>query len=696
MHGESASVDITSENIQSELRKIEEILGTYDSVDIMNFDETGLYYQQTPRRTISPESLGDLKKFSHSYFVYTGIIDKFKAHFRAQQYDCALCLYISKKLDNPNAYEMDQAQAMVFLANEWLKVKPETINGMLPDLPRNFDNKVTDVSQLNLEADENEMIVCYTTSTTNNEEMAEGKIKETEKNDNTEKDEQHVDIVECKKRSRKAYEIILMYEAPLDDLDRKLHRRIRMRLAGLNKSKEQTDPKYKEAITSAVAEISAANVIMSINTISQQLTPVIVNCYDDSSFFIYKAKKSKVNWENIFCLIQDKNLGLYNENNIPNLYGSSSSRSVISRSINEESPGSSSESCSTMMKQALLESEDKIAILELYKNLGSLKMWKLSSGAIVEKKMEQFALACTFEHPCHSLILDGGDQCWEAVFTKEDLKEIKTFKLKPLPVLPKDLKDYFNSILSMSSSSQNDLDSLFKKVKSADFHPQKDSILEWAQSTVLNTIKLFMSNYFPLNDQSKADILRRIWLFLAPRKLMGRSVDMVYKLQPNEYGCMEYGRFESNSPKELSDRMFKIPIVMKDMFNSIAKIAPSLVNEFIISSLMIMETKISLIIMDSPMGHVCHISRLKPQYFPVCSVDFMNLLVSVMKLVYTARLSMENTFSLVAKTKCTLEYDLGDDVPVSPTFRKNLKRKRDIAEEDVDKNATEEDDTNKA
>lgn len=50
-----------------------------------------------------------------------------------------------------------------------------------------------------------------------------------------------------------------------------------------------------------------------------------------------------------------------------------------------------------MMKQALLESEDKIAILELYKNLGSLKMWKLSSGAIVEKKMEQFALACTFE-----------------------------------------------------------------------------------------------------------------------------------------------------------------------------------------------------------------------------------------------------------------------------------------------------------
>ncbi|KAG1452699.1 hypothetical protein G6F46_009353 [Rhizopus delemar] len=123
---------------------------------------------------------------------------------------------------------MDQAQAAFFLANAWLKVKPEIINGMLPDLPRNFDNKVTDVSQLNLEADESEMIVCYTTSATNNEETAEGNI-DAEENDNTEQDEQRVDIVESR----------------LDDLDRKLHRRIRMRLADscaeLNKSKEQTD-----------------------------------------------------------------------------------------------------------------------------------------------------------------------------------------------------------------------------------------------------------------------------------------------------------------------------------------------------------------------------------------------------------------------------------------------------------------------
>ncbi|KAG1442209.1 hypothetical protein G6F46_008929 [Rhizopus delemar] len=84
---------------------------------------------------------------------------------------------------------MDQAQAMFSLANEWIKVKSETINGMLPNFPGNFDNKVTDVSQLNLEADESEMIVCYATSITNNEETAEDNIDETKENDNTEQDE---------------------------------------------------------------------------------------------------------------------------------------------------------------------------------------------------------------------------------------------------------------------------------------------------------------------------------------------------------------------------------------------------------------------------------------------------------------------------------------------------------------------------
>ncbi|KAG1504427.1 hypothetical protein G6F47_001796 [Rhizopus delemar] len=56
-----------------------------------------------------------------------------------------------------------------------------------------------DIGLLSLEADESEMVVCYTTSTTTNEETAEGNIDGTEENDKPEQDEQCVDIVDlCK------------------------------------------------------------------------------------------------------------------------------------------------------------------------------------------------------------------------------------------------------------------------------------------------------------------------------------------------------------------------------------------------------------------------------------------------------------------------------------------------------------------
>lgn len=70
---------------------------------------------------------------------------------------------------------------------------------------------------------------------------------------------------------------------------------------------------------------------------------------------------------------------------------------------------------------------------------------------------------------------------------------------------------------------------------------------------------------------------------------MGRHVDMIYKVDPKEYVCMECGQFESDTTKELADGMFKIPIIMKEMFDSILKSSSSsLMKDIVISSLMIM------------------------------------------------------------------------------------------------------------
>ncbi|EPB81453.1 hypothetical protein HMPREF1544_11843 [Mucor circinelloides 1006PhL] len=61
-YGESASVDITTESIQNEIKKIQSFSKDYQPEDILNFDETGLYYEQAPRKTICSVPLGGLKK----------------------------------------------------------------------------------------------------------------------------------------------------------------------------------------------------------------------------------------------------------------------------------------------------------------------------------------------------------------------------------------------------------------------------------------------------------------------------------------------------------------------------------------------------------------------------------------------------------------------------------------------------------
>jgi hypothetical protein len=176
---------------------------------------------------------------------------------------------------------MDQVQAMFFLADAWLKVKPETIkncwrhtrilefkentfsnqeityptiawpldkeisaelNAMLPSLPGNDGNQVTDIAELDLEADEDELVLTsHQIELENNDEERE-KIPEEEIDaDATEE----IDINECKKRLREAYETILIYEVPQDDLDRQFHKRVRTRLAQSRAdsiaSREQTD-----------------------------------------------------------------------------------------------------------------------------------------------------------------------------------------------------------------------------------------------------------------------------------------------------------------------------------------------------------------------------------------------------------------------------------------------------------------------
>ena len=136
-------------------------------------------------------------------FFFLGIIANFKAHFRSHQYGRGIQRYEAGYEDR-RAYDLDQVDAMWFLADAWLKVKvstiencwnhtnilqskhcreleeetnqtdkdfvlpPEeglplddevvqTINKLLSDLPGN--NNITSIEELDLEANESDVIV---------------------------------------------------------------------------------------------------------------------------------------------------------------------------------------------------------------------------------------------------------------------------------------------------------------------------------------------------------------------------------------------------------------------------------------------------------------------------------------------------------------------------------------------------------
>lgn len=82
------------------------------------------------------------------------------------------------------------------------------------------------------------------------------------------------------------------------------------------------------------------------------------------------------------------------------------------------------------------------------------KMWKLSSGKIVEMDMMKMAERCQFEHPCHSFIFDTDDKNWLNLFTMEEIKEIKSTNVCEMPKLSESFSDLLDGI---KQSITNDL-----------------------------------------------------------------------------------------------------------------------------------------------------------------------------------------------------------------------------------------------
>jgi hypothetical protein len=419
LYGEESSVDLTSQNIVEQLKKIEKLLEPYEPKDILNFDETGLYYEQQPTRTICAAPMGGSKKsknrltvglltnYDGSYkgypivigkrktpraatrkpalyrqttnigqshyvdyhsspnawmttdifrkyikrlnasFVYAnrkvailvdnasvhklreefsniklvflpanttsklqpldagnnalspyphyvhirillyydiGIIANFKAQFRWHQYYRAVNKHLSGvSLDHAQEYRMDEVDVLYFLADSWLKVETQTIQNcwdhtkildfkfqnresieidsaiptfelplnidllnrlgeLIPDLPGNQDQSVTGVEDLDLNADESNLILCQPEFVEFDDDNEEGQVTDVEDVEDEEDEEDEVDVKEIREKLKKAYETILYHTLATDDQDRSMLKTIRKKLDGI-RSEEAAEKK---------------------------------------------------------------------------------------------------------------------------------------------------------------------------------------------------------------------------------------------------------------------------------------------------------------------------------------------------------------------------------------------------------------------------------------------------------------------
>lgn len=180
---------------------------------------------------------------------------------------------------DPKIYNMDQVQAMFFLAVSWLNIKPKTIkncwdhtnilsllsnesdeivldsptsalplenevihelDGLLGHLPGNENNEIPSVEDLDLESGEADMMLFPEFEFESNDDSD---IEE--ENVLIEEEPTPLEIAEQKRILRESFENILQYDTAMSEFDILVHRRIRAKLAEsraeFNNSKKQTD-----------------------------------------------------------------------------------------------------------------------------------------------------------------------------------------------------------------------------------------------------------------------------------------------------------------------------------------------------------------------------------------------------------------------------------------------------------------------
>ncbi|KAI9010984.1 hypothetical protein CLU79DRAFT_891055 [Phycomyces nitens] len=391
----------------------------------------------------------------------------------------------------------------------------------------------------------------------------------------------------------------------------------------------------------------------------------------ENDFVLLKRRPS---WTSIESDLLNKTNNASNKTNIPvSGIPPSSTRSRISSSAN-----------STV--SYVLTPDDKQYINNLYENLNQSNMWTLSTGTIVEKRMEELAKKCVVEHPCHSLILDLEDKTWNDYFTQAELDEIRDHRYKNMIAPPPEFKEYLEGLLQ-----NDDIKKMHRDLLSNYYDPDTSPSCYWAQTILINGLDLIRSGFFnKLSDCSERDFVTRIWKMMLTvhdysklsvneeifsnacsiemnksrrlgsttplaKKKHSKKLDHLYSFEDKELGFLEAAKkSDENGNKEYKDACIKSPKAMKDFLLQLTKDSPDLIRSIRVPCLITSARDVKMLLLDSPEGYICRVTRSETYHYPSSYTTFLSDIIPCLELGWQMKSIMEETLStLITSTRCT-------------------------------------------
>ncbi|KAI8138881.1 hypothetical protein BJV82DRAFT_280436 [Fennellomyces sp. T-0311] len=330
---------------------------------------------------------------------------------------------------------------------------------------------------------------------------------------------------------------------------------------------------------------------------------------------------------------------------------------------------------STTTSDHKLTEAEKRKIDELFKQLDEKKMWRLSTGTLVERKMEALALKSLYEHPCHSLILDPDDKTWSEYFTNDEIREIKSFNAPQVAPLPAALEEYLDKYAGLTT-----LDKIREVNKKHDIHPILDPELDWASASIEQALRIMFHQYLQ-KRRTEADLLKHVWSIIdtcyffgeidaisgessskatskrtnndrtlatvdrCTRKRMGSKIDIMFATEIFEVGTAEAGKVTNpENTKTLYESGFKTPKVLKDMFMDLLREAPGCIRTIKTCGYTISGISLMAHIMDAPAEYVCRMNRMQKWFhYPTSADNFVVRIKALLTVIYTMKGVMERT-----------------------------------------------------